>query len=38
MSLPNLVQNNSRVLTFTIENSYFGIDTANILSFSKDDE
>ena len=34
MSLSNLFQNNSRVLTFTIANSHFGIDACNILSFS----
>ncbi len=34
MSLSNLFQNNSRVLTFTIANSHFGIDASNILSFS----
>lgn len=34
MSLANLFQNNSRVLTFTIANSHFGIDACNILSFS----
>ncbi|BBB29968.1 CZB domain-containing protein [Neptunomonas japonica] len=34
MSLANLFQNNSRVLTFTIANSHFGIDARNILSFS----
>ncbi|WP_293266146.1 CZB domain-containing protein [Neptunomonas sp.] len=34
MSLTNLFQNNSRVLTFTIANSHFGIDACNILSFS----
>jgi chemotaxis signal transduction protein len=34
MSLANLFQDNSRVLTFTIANSHFGIDVSNILSFS----
>ncbi|WP_372741233.1 CZB domain-containing protein [Neptunomonas sp.] len=34
MGLSNLFQNNSRVLTFTIAGSHFGIDACNILSFS----
>lgn len=34
MSLPNLFQDNERVLTFTIANSHFCLDVKNILSFS----
>ncbi|WP_136678676.1 CZB domain-containing protein [Neptunomonas sp. XY-337] len=34
MSLSNLFQDSSRVLTFTIANSHFGVDVNNILAFS----